>query len=641
MAHLRYLAPLDGLRGIAVLVVVIFHSKASWLTGGFVGVDVFFFLSGFLITQIVVSSLESGRFSYVDFIAGRVRRLFPAYVAMLCGTLIAAPLILLPAEFERLAETALASLVFASNIFFYDNLGYFDAAADQQLLLHTWSLAVEWQFYLVFPLILWAAHRFTGRVLPVLLLVAAVSLVGNLVITPEDSGFTFFMFPTRAWELIVGGLLGLAYMNGKLGGRERGIYSVLGLVLLGAAVFVFDKDTLFPGVAVLLPILATALLVFNTIRGDGGWLTTLLSSKVLVLTGQMSYSLYLWHWPILLYARFYFGDHLTLPQLLLCWSMTIGLSYISWRWIESIFRRHRYLSGRWRAYIGALAISVPLSAVAGIVMLNDGYEGRLSNSALSLLNVEKWPDFGQCSTDYSRDQYYDCVIGADYSPASVLVWGDSHAQTLIWAVNDIVERRKIAVRHVTKGGCPPTYYGVPVSANIDKEACLKAQQAAWTIIESDPAISTVFISARWSLYEAVSLTLMEDEALTNFDKNLTKTIQTLLNKGKNVVLVDSLPEPGFDVANLLAREMLLKQEPTQVFEEKRQACQHLKPIVGLQNNGLKILHLSTVLCADGSCPLRIGENLLYFDGNHLAKAGATKLAENIERSILYEAVDAD
>jgi peptidoglycan/LPS O-acetylase OafA/YrhL len=179
----------------------------------------------------------------------------------------------------------LASLLFLSNVFFYQNLGYFDAAAEQQLLLHTWSLAVEWHFYLIFPLVLWLAYRLTGRVLPVLILLGSASLALNLALTPENARFTFFMLPARAWELIAGGMLGLAYMNGKLIGREHGVWSAVGLMLLAVSVLYFDKNTLFPGAAAIVPILATGVIVFNTVRGERGLLTVVLSSKMLVLIG--------------------------------------------------------------------------------------------------------------------------------------------------------------------------------------------------------------------------------------------------------------------------------------------------------------------------------------------------------------------
>ena len=417
---LTYLPQLDGLRALAVLAVIIFHSRTDWLSGGFVGVDVFFVLSGFLITQMVFGSLEAGKFSYINFIAGRVRRLFPGYLVMVGVCLLVAPAILLPVELERLAETALASLFFLSNAFFYQNLGYFDAAAEQQILLHTWSLAVEWQFYLVFPAVLWLAFRLTGKVLATLLILGAASLVLNLVLTPHDAKFTFFMFPPRAWELIAGGLLGVAYMKGALRGKENVLLTVIGLLLLGVSFVVFDKSTLFPGSAALLPVLATILLVYNITQAQTGLLTSLLSCQPVLLIGKMSYSLYLWHWPILLYARFYFGEELTLAQLTLCWTATALLSYASWQWVEIRFRGHRILSGRWRAYVGAIALSVPVAVSAGMVMINDGYESRLPEMSQKLVSIEKWPDFGSCITKYecSGSMIPDTNVGGNIATIS-------------------------------------------------------------------------------------------------------------------------------------------------------------------------------------------------------------------------------
>jgi peptidoglycan/LPS O-acetylase OafA/YrhL len=635
---LTYLPQLDGLRALAVLAVVVFHSRTDWLSGGFVGVDVFFVLSGFLITQMVVGSLEAEKFSYVDFIAGRVRRLFPAYLVMVSACLAVAPFVLLPAEFERLAETALASLFFLSNIFFYQNLGYFDAAAEQQILLHTWSLAVEWQFYLIFPTVLWRAFRFTGRVLITLLLLGATSLALNLVMTPQDAQFTFFMFPARAWELIAGGLLGLAYMNGAFRGTERLVYTLAGLLLLGAAFVFFDKSTLFPGAAAMVPVLATVILVYNITQAETGLLTSCLSWRPLVMIGKMSYSLYLWHWPVLLYARFYFGDELTLLQLLLCWAVTVVLSYGSWRWVESRLRGHRWLAGKWRGYIGAVVMSVPVAVSAGMIMLYDGYEKRLPEDAQSLMAIKKWPDFGSCVTKYDKDQYYNCILGPEGEPATTLVWGDSHAQTLIWAINSIAERRGAAVRHVTKGGCPPIFYGVPVSANIDKVACLESQRSAKQIIESDPTINTVFVAARWPLYQLATLTLMENQSSNKFDDALLATVRQLLGLGLNVVIVDSLPEPGFDVANVLARRALIGQQSIDTFVDGRPPFQSLKVLEGIDNPKLRLIRLNSTLCPDGDCPLWEKSEIRYFDSDHLAKAGAQMLTDYIDKVIVLEPV---
>jgi hypothetical protein len=268
-----------------------------------------------------------------------------------------------------------------------------------------------------------------------------------------------------------------------------------------------------------------------------------------------------------------------------------------------------------------------------MVMLNDGYEQRLPEPALALVNAERWPDFGRCVTDYKHDQYYDCMIGTGDTPASVLVWGDSHAQTLIWAIKKITESREIKVRYVTKGGCPPVFGGVPVAANIDKEACLNAQKTAWRIIESDTALSTVFIAARWPLYESASLVLEEGQVSDRFGDQLRETVMQLLKRGLKVVVMDSLPEAGFDVANVLARNVLLGQEPAVLFGHQKQPMKSLRSISNIQDEDLLTLHPDSLLCKDGECALMEGNQLLYFDDNHLARAGATKLVPEIERAI--------
>ena len=236
-------------------------------------------------------------------------------------------------------------------------------------------------------------------------------------------------------------------------------------------------------------------------------------------------------------------------------------------------------------------------------------------------------------TTTERDQYYNCVVGMSEESATTLVWGDSHAQTLIWAINSIAERRGAAVRHVTKGGCPPIFYGVSASTKIDRRACIEMQKSAKEIVDSDPTIKTVFMAARWSLYHSADLVLAEGQANNAFDKTLVSTIRQLLALGLNVVVVDSLPEPGFDVANTLARQALIGQQSIDSFADGVLPFQSLKALVDVEDPHLQLMHLNSVLCSEGACPLWEQGELRYFDRDHLAKAGAQILTGHIERAL--------
>ncbi|EMP55575.1 acyltransferase [Marinobacter santoriniensis NKSG1] len=633
MAHrLNYIPQLDGLRAISVLLVILFHSERDWLPGGFVGVDVFFLLSGFLITQIIFKSLKDGSYSYLSFIGGRIRRLFPAYLFMVAGCLVIAPFILLPKEFEGLAASALSSLTFLSNIFFYNNLGYFDTSAEQQLLLHTWSLAVEWQFYFLFPVFLWASFKLTGRIIPLLILLFVLSLVFCVVFTPQNPQFTFFMFPSRAWELVLGGILGMVYARHQLRFRMGVLFSLIGFLLLGYSVVFFNENTVFPGSAAIIPIAGAALIVGNSVFEPQGLVARLLGNRFLVLIGRMSYSLYLWHWPILVYARFYLGDELSLAQLGFCWFLTFSLSYLSWRFVESGLKGHPILTGEFKPYVFAVLATFPLAACAGLVMVNDGFGQRVPGKAMQFVEFNKWPDFGDCQTDYRKDQYYSCRLGSGKQPEEWLVWGDSHAQTLIWGIGALANERSLAVHQITKGGCPPIFFGVPIKSNIDKEACVQSQHAVWDYINSHPSIHTVFMSARWHFYRHSVLANADANAdgEDGFDRALRETVRLLIEKGLRVVVVDSLPEPGFDVAKVLARDEMLSKTSEVAFDDALPPMQSLPSISDLVGKGLAVISFNEILCPDGICSVRQDDRMLYFDEDHLAKSGVEKIRSCLE-----------
>lgn len=278
-------------------------------------------------------------------------------------------------------------------------------------------------------------------------------------------------------------------------------------------------------------------------------------------------------------------------------------------------------------------MSLPLAVAAGMIMLNDGYERRLPAKALALVHSQKWPDVGRCLTDYKKDQYHDCTLGAGKAPASILLWGDSHAQTLIWAVTEIAKRQATNIRHVTKGGCPPVFHGVVPTVGIDKQACLNAQRAARAVIESDPHISTVLISARWPLYDGYTLISTGEQAEKRFDVAFSETLDTLLERDLNVIVVDSLPEPGFDVSNLLARKALLGQPVPDSFQDERPPLQSLGSINSVQDSRFSVLRLNNSLCNVGDCPIAERGEILYFDADHLSSAGSRMLVEPVENAL--------
>lgn len=328
-----HVAQIDGIRGIAVLAVVLYHFAPSYLTGGFVGVDVFFVVSGFLIGGILWREYsETGTIRLGAFLLRRARRLAPAYFVMAATVFAVAYLILLPFEFREFGKSLIASLLYLSNVQFFREAGYFDIASEQKTLLHTWSLSVEEQFYLVLPTLLLLLGGRRSAAMVVLGGLFAVSLVANLVVTPMSPVAAFYLFPFRAWELLLGVLLAIVAVERRLTLSYGPALSIAGLALVALSVFVVRAGDGFPGYQVLLPTVGTALLIAN--MRDRNLINAALGGSALVYFGLISYSLYLWHWPILTLSQYYFDGYSGGPQTALWLAVSLVVATLSWRFVE-------------------------------------------------------------------------------------------------------------------------------------------------------------------------------------------------------------------------------------------------------------------------------------------------------------------
>jgi peptidoglycan/LPS O-acetylase OafA/YrhL len=357
-----YRADIDGLRAIAVLSVVIYHAVPAALPGGFAGVDVFFVISGFLISGILQDALARGRFSLAEFYARRIRRIFPALALVLAAVLLYGLVVLLPGERALLGRDAAGGAFFVANLVFWAEVGYFDREAAAKPLLHLWSLGVEEQFYLLWPLVLWGLHRWSGvRLWPILAL-AGVSLAASLVLTPLDPSAAFYSPFTRLWELALGAALAW-WVRARQGALARAdAVSVAGLGLIVLSLAVLRAGAGFPGWQALLPTAGAALLIA---AGPGGWVNRrVLALRPMVWVGLISYPLYLWHWPLLSYAHIVHQGRPLKPLLLAALvGAAVALSWATWRFLETPIR-----TGRWPRPVPGLAGGMVLAGLAGLVL---------------------------------------------------------------------------------------------------------------------------------------------------------------------------------------------------------------------------------------------------------------------------------
>nr|WP_303831107.1 acyltransferase family protein [Asticcacaulis taihuensis] len=603
-AHPQKRADIQGLRGIAVLAVVLFHISHAALPGGFAGVDIFFVISGYLITQILLRDMEAGAFRLRDFYQRRVRRLFPALFAVLAFTLVAGLIILPPKLLSELVYSQFFTTLFLSNFAFARLADYFDASASLKPLLHTWSLGVEEQFYLVFPLLLLALRRFARRFLwGIIAGLAVVSLVAaQITIRPEAA---FYLPTTRAFELLIGALTVWAQGRFILGDKIKRLLSVLGIFLLVASLIFLNDLVPFPGLWALPPCLGAALLLLTA----DGWGNKLISAPPLVWTGDLSYSLYLWHWPLLVFARLVFGEALwiMLPVVILAFVFAV----LSRRYIEQPFleKRPRHV---WLLAGGVMALSI-VSAL--LVFGARGLPQRFNAAERAAFAAadDFSPDRKRChiAQNARRDYRDTCVLGG-HAP-SVAVWGDSEGVELAKALADQGE----GVRQITASACPPSV-DYTIAYN---RACRDHNADMLLHLKSDPNIRTVILAVNYRRYDAEnSAAMMGGLELSALD---------LQAASKQVVLLYPVPVYDFDPPSQVGLALRLGRDPLKVGMSRAQFDrENGRTIAALDEfaraHNLTVVRPSDVLCDAQRCRVYdLAAGVLYFNGQHLGMKGAS------------------
>jgi len=652
---MKYRPDIDGLRAIAVLPVVFYHAGLPGFSGGFVGVDVFFVISGYLITRIIHDEMLEGRFSILSFYERRARRILPALFVVLAASLAAGWLWLAPDEYGGMARSAGATLLFVSNMWFWQNSGgYFEGGTDYFPLLHTWSLAVEEQFYIGFPLLLIVLVRLGRRAtLGVTLALVVVSLALAIWATPRMPSASFYLLPTRIWELGIGSLLALELAPGHAPRWAREAVAALGLAAIGLAVTLYDGATSFPGLAALPPVLGAAALIWA--GGHGQTLAgRLLSWRPVVFIGLLSYSLYLWHWPIMAFAR----NRLFSVELPAAWQagtilLAFAAAWASWRFVERPFRAGQTRSlGRGPIFaLSGLGMGA-LGAAAALVFVTGGVESRFSTGQLAREAALIPPNEPDWRCNGIAQQVCDFGGAAPGTAPSWAVWGDSHADSLLPAIGSVAAGQGRTVLFSSKGNCPPfpglQRSDMPPSENA---TCSKLNQAMLKAILDDPQIETVFLGARWGIYvegtglpaEGMPLFAIVAEANpTAADPELNgkvvlAALEELATKlqgaGKNLVLVGPVPEMSWHAYNQQRAAALFGVPMPGRLPElsdiaNRQARTNAILMAVARQEGVLFIPLSPSLCRP-VCPIQGGQLAWYRDNNHLTAEGALRLVAPI------------
>jgi peptidoglycan/LPS O-acetylase OafA/YrhL len=640
----HYRPDIDGLRALAVLAVVLFHYQVPGFRGGFVGVDVFFVISGFLITGLIHGEMQEGRFSLRQFYVRRIRRIFPALFALMIAATIAAGLIFFPNSFVRFGRSLLATAFFGANFEFWHEAGYFDVAAEQKPLLHLWSIAVEEQFYLIFPaLLLLIGARSKPRLLLAVGAIFVASLAFSIWSARHATSAGYYLLLSRMWELMLGAVLALGAAPSFTSLPLREGVSVAGLLLIALGVFAYSPRTPFPGAAALAPCLGTAFIIAS---GNTAALNRVLSFRPVVFVGLISYSLYLWHWPVYVFARAALFHPLTPAQTAVLIGLSFVLAALSWKFIEQPFRNRSF---RWPrpALFGAAAAAMATAAACALLILNTrGLPQRFPPHIRAILAEEDDHEarlhecFGLTAQDVRDGRL--CQIGAHMQEASFILWGDSHADALIPAVQSVATRQGRGGLFAGTDSCPPLL-GVK---RADTAKC-QAFNDAVVKIATSKSIREVILEARWAknaegssfgpeaqprvrLYDDISEGRTEKETRDVFYRGLDRTVRSLTRAGKKVVLVASVPEVGFPVPPVLARVTMANPRATITTSAARYRERQKFVLWAFEQMHRRykadVVYPDRVFCKRGACRIAMKGRPLYRDGHHLSTFGAQQLA---------------
>ena len=632
---MEYRREIDGLRAVAVLPVILFHAGFQFFGGGFVGVDVFFVISGYLITTILIHELEAGKFSIINFYERRARRILPALFLVLLACLPLSWFWLVPDDLKGFAQSLLAVTVFASNILFWKQSDYFDSSAEFKPLLHTWSLAVEEQFYLLFPLFLMLFWRRDQRLLLAVLVGTALASLGAAQWgVTADPAATFFLLPTRGWELAIGALCAYHVSRpgtGEHAPRTRELASLAGLALIGTSIFAFSKYTPFPSVYALLPTVGAALIIlFATPSTTAG---KILGSRLLVGVGLVSYSAYLWHQPILAFARHRSLDGVAPAMMSALIVLTMVLAYLSWQFVEKPFR-NRARFGRTQIFVFAITGSLLFFGVGLVGHKTDGMRAAKTTPQQQevLQTATTSPKRLAChtkGTDYRKPQD---ACAFNVPDGEWAVFGDSHAIELAWALALQLQDRKQGVRQFSFSGCAPSYLH-----QADNPGCSSWTRETVDFIAADPHIEEVVVSYRinselFGDHEGVYPRL-PDEFTDARRAGIWASYKTILKRfvdaGKRVTVVLQAPELPRQVDKLIreADDPRTVAGVTADWWHRRSA--YVEQRLGELPAAVRILQPESLFCDATRCFAVKDAKALYFDDDHMSIYGAGIVAHSL------------
>ena len=623
---MQYRAEIDGLRALAVLPVILFHAGFEWFSGGFVGVDVFFVISGYLITTIIISEMAEGKFSIVNFYERRARRILPALFFVMLVCIPFAWMWMLPNQMKDFSQSLVAVSLFASNILFWLESGYFEAAAEEKPLLHTWSLAVEEQYYVLFPIFLILAWRFgKNRVFWMIVVMAAISLLLSEWGWRNNATANFYLAPARAWELFAGSIA--AFIVQKQGVQKNNLLATLGLAAIIFSIFFYDETTPFPSVYALVPVLGVVLLVLYAEKDTLA--AKLLSTKGFVGIGLISYSAYLWHQPLFAFAKIRLFEPTESILLILCIT-SIALAYLTWRYVEAPFRGRQSLLNSQVSMLTASVIFLASFTLVGIVgHINNGFEAS-GKSRLALSTLEERISINHgisstCEGEFTLSN--DCATS---NTPEVLLWGDSFAMHLYQGINASADT--IRLRQITTSSCSPIIGISRINFSDNRgykwaERCIDFNNKTFRWLENSKSVQFVVISSPFDGIDSESV-ITADGKIHNPDiefvlSKFKQTVEMIKNLGVGVVVVSPTPRSGRNIGNCLAKKYQYRTSLDCDFNYSETSYAH--DFIKKVSSFAPVYWLYKDFCKSEKCFAETNGVFIYRDTGHLSKEGSAFL----------------
>ncbi len=665
LSHPKYRADIDGIRAIAILLVVGFH--AFGLKGGFIGVDIFFVISGFLISTIIFNNLDSSRFSFAQFYLRRIKRIFPALLFMLVVCLAFGWFVLFSDEYKQLGKHLFYGTAFISNFALLTESGYFDNAAETKPLLHLWSLAIEEQFYIIWPFLVWAIWKRRFNILAVIILIALASFIFSISKIQENKIAAFYLPQSRFWELLIGSALSYLaiykkniFLNLKiridkllskiiLRAKQKtdeflvGFLSIFGASLVVFGVVFIDKDKSFPGFWALLPTLGTA---FVIAAGSKAWFNrVILQNKALIWFGLISFPLYLWHWPILTFATIIKGETPSIFVRIFAVIISIILAWLTYCFVEKPIRFGKNNNDK-KAIIFLVSLMILVGFVGYVCFKKDGIPTRKYIVDAELQSKDLMTPYKSRKSDGSCDDLGlnlgKLICLKNSKQPEILIIGDSHAM----AINSSAYSGEVNLKTIliAQHSCIPfRYYGFIREGREFKE-CHNLGTAALSIFEKIRSIQTIIINT--NVYYSSQKTLKRE--IFSFKKNNHETqeemflsgyndiISKLILSGKNVIFIIDNPDLGFNPKSCVKRPLFPLQNDCSVGKkmilDKQNYYRELVGKIAKKNPKLKIFDSLGVFCDDNFCYAKDDKNIFYWDSNHLNVNGSKKLLNNLIQS---------